>query len=112
MQQNHDKSDDTRETANSTRLIFAVLGGVLLVIVTLVTNYPAVSEWISAAAQAEFVNPDATSVGSTQIARPAGAWANQSKIGFIIPPSVAERNNHEKEPAAPPTIELWRSVPA
>jgi hypothetical protein len=71
MQQYHDKSSDTRETANSTRLILAVVGGVLLVIVTLVTNYPAVSEWISAAAQAEFVNPDITPNGPTQVAQPA-----------------------------------------
>jgi hypothetical protein len=70
MQQYQDK-DDARETANSTRLVFAILGAILLVIVALVTNYPAVSEWISAAAEAEFVNPDITSIGPTQLARPA-----------------------------------------
>jgi len=70
MQDYQDK-DDPRETANSPRLIFAVLGGILLVIVALVTNYPAVSEWISAAAQAEFVNSDMTPSGPTQIAQPA-----------------------------------------
>ena len=72
MQRYQDKSDDTRETAVSTRLILAVVGGVLLVIVTLVTNYPAVSEWVSAAAEAEFVNPDIASSGPTQVAQPAG----------------------------------------
>jgi hypothetical protein len=41
------------------------------VIVALVTNYPLASEWVSAAAQAEFVNPDITSAGPTQIAQPA-----------------------------------------
>ena len=71
MQQFQDKSDDPRETANSTRLILAAIGCVLLVIVTFVTNYPAVSEWVSAAAQAEFVNPDIAAVGSTQTAQPA-----------------------------------------
>lgn len=70
MQQYQDK-DDPRETTNSTRLIFGILGGVLLLIVVLVTNYPAVSEWISAAAEAEFVIPDVNSSGPTQIARPA-----------------------------------------
>ena len=69
MQQYQDKNDP-RETANSPRLIFAVLGGILLVIVVLVTNYPAVSEWISVAAQAEFVTPDMTPSGPTQIAQP------------------------------------------
>jgi hypothetical protein len=69
MQQYQDK-DGPREAANSPRLIFAILGGVLLVIVVLVTNYPAVSEWISVAAQAEFVIPDMTPSGPTQIAQP------------------------------------------
>ena len=69
MQPDHDK-DDGRESANFPRLVFAVLGGVLLLIVVLVTNYPAVSEWISAAAQAEFVVPDMTPTGPTQIAQP------------------------------------------
>jgi hypothetical protein len=45
MQQYQNK-EDPRETANSTRLGLAIFGGVLLVIVVLVTNYPAVSEWI------------------------------------------------------------------
>ena len=71
MQEYQDKSDDTRETATSTRLILAAVGGVLLLIVILVTNYPAVSEWVSAAAQAEFVNPDIAPSGPTQIAQPA-----------------------------------------
>ena len=71
MQQYPDTSDDTRETANSPRLICAVLGGVLLVIVAIVTNYPVVSEWISAAAQAEFVVPDTSPSAPAQIAQPA-----------------------------------------
>ncbi len=70
MQHYQDK-DDPRETANSPRLIFAVLGGILLVIVVLATNYPVVSEWISVAAQAEFVVPDMSPSGPTQIAQPA-----------------------------------------
>lgn len=70
MQHYQDK-DDPRETANSPRLIFAVLGGILLVIVVLATNYPVVSEWISGAAQAEFVVPDMSPSSPTQIAQPA-----------------------------------------
>jgi hypothetical protein len=71
MQRYQDKSGDMRETENPTRLILAALGVILLVIVALMANYPAVSEWISAAAQAEFVNPDLTSAGPTQVAQPA-----------------------------------------
>jgi len=70
MHQYSDK-DDRRETDNWTRIILAAHGVILLVIVALVTNYPAVSEWVSAAAQAEFVNPDITSVGPTQLAQPS-----------------------------------------
>ena len=68
MQQYQD--NDPRETATSARLVFAIVGGILLVIVALVANYPAVSEWVSAAAEAEFVNPDMTSTGPTQLAQP------------------------------------------
>jgi hypothetical protein len=70
MQQYQDK-DDPRETDNWTRIILAAHGVILLVIVALVAHYPVISEWVSAAAQAEFVNPDITSVGPTQIAQPA-----------------------------------------
>ena len=63
--------DDAPETDNWIRIILAAHGVILLVIVALVVNYPAVSEWISAAAQAEFVTPDITSVGPTQVAQPA-----------------------------------------
>jgi hypothetical protein len=71
MRQYQDKSDDARETNSWTRIILAAHGVILLVIVALMANYPAMSEWVSAAAQAEFVNPDVTSVGPTQIAQPA-----------------------------------------
>jgi hypothetical protein len=70
MQQYQDKND-ARETDNWIRIILAAHGVILLVIVALVVNYPAVSEWVSAAAQAEFVNPDLTSVGPMQLAQPA-----------------------------------------
>jgi hypothetical protein len=63
--------DDSRETDIWIPIVLAALALVLLTIVALVTNYPAVSEWVSAAAQAEFVNPDVTAVGPSQIAQPA-----------------------------------------
>jgi hypothetical protein len=73
MQRFHDNSDHTDEGESQRWLpiILAAHGLILLVIVTLAVNYPAVSEWISAAAQAEFVNPDLTAAGPTQIAQPA-----------------------------------------
>jgi hypothetical protein len=70
MQQDPNK-DDPRDTDNRTRIILAAHGVILLVIVALVANYPVVSEWVSAAAQAEFVNSDMTSASPTQLAQPA-----------------------------------------
>ena len=70
MQHYQDK-DDLRETDSWIPLVIAAHGVILLVIVALVSNVPAVSEWISAAAQAEFVSPDIMSAGPTQIAQPA-----------------------------------------
>ena len=70
MQQYQDE-DDARETDSRTRIILAAHAVILLVIVALVANHPAVPEWVSAAAQAEFVNPDLTSAGPTQVAQPA-----------------------------------------
>ena len=70
MQQHQDK-EDPRETTTSTRLVLTIFSGILLVIVVLVTNYPAAFEWISIAAQAEFVPPDLAPSGPTQVAQPA-----------------------------------------
>ena len=69
--QRHDDNDDVPETDNWIRVILAAHGVILLLIVALVANYPAVSEWISAAAQAEFFTPDITPAGPTQLAQPS-----------------------------------------
>jgi hypothetical protein len=69
--QQYPNKDDSRDTDNRTRIILAAHGVILLVIVALVANYPVVSEWVSAAAQAEFVNSDMTSASPTQLAQPA-----------------------------------------
>ena len=69
--QQHPNKDDSRDPDNRTRIILAAHGVILLVIVALVANYPVVSEWVSAAAQAEFVNSDMTSASPTQLAQPA-----------------------------------------
>ncbi len=71
MQQYQDKSGHEHETDNWIRVILAAHGVILLVIVALVVNFPAVSEWVSAAAQAEFANPDTAPAGPAQIAQPA-----------------------------------------
>jgi hypothetical protein len=70
MQHDQDK-DELRETDSWVPLVLAAHGVILLVIVALVANYPAVSQWVAAAAQAEFVNSDVTPVGPTQLAQPA-----------------------------------------
>jgi hypothetical protein len=69
--QQYPNKDDSRDTGNRTRIILAAHGVILLVIVALVANYPVVSQWVSAAAQAEFVNSDMTSASPTQLAQPA-----------------------------------------
>jgi len=71
MERYQDKSDHAREAESSLPIILAAHGLLLLVLVTLDVNYPAASEWVSAAVQAEFVNPDITSGSPTQIAQPA-----------------------------------------
>jgi hypothetical protein len=70
MQQDQDKSD-AGETDSRIRIILAVHGVILLVIAALVVNFPAVSEWVSAAAQAEFISPDVTPASPTQVAQPS-----------------------------------------
>ena len=50
--------------------VLAVNGIVVLVLLALALSSPSASEWISAAVQAEFVNPDLPSNAPTQIAQP------------------------------------------
>jgi hypothetical protein len=50
--------------------ILAVHGIILVVLVSLIINYPAASEWISQAVQAEFVGGPPPVIVPTQIARP------------------------------------------
>jgi hypothetical protein len=70
MRQYQHDDESARETDTWIRIVLAAHGLILLVIVALVANNPAIPEWISAAAQAEFVNPDIASVGPTQLAQP------------------------------------------
>ena len=63
--------DDSRETESWIPLALAALAVMLLAIVALAANYPAVSEWVSAAAQAEFVNSNVVPAGPMQLAQPS-----------------------------------------
>ena len=51
--------------------LLAINGLIILVLIVLALSVPKASEWISAAAQAEFVMPDLPGVVPTQLAQPA-----------------------------------------
>jgi hypothetical protein len=51
--------------------VLAINGIVVLVLIALALSSPSASEWISAAVQAEFVNPDLPANAPTQVAEPA-----------------------------------------
>jgi hypothetical protein len=73
LQRPHDqwKPAGRRDSSGEITTLFAVNGIVVLVLLVLALCAPAASEWISAAAQAEFVNPDLSGAAPTQIAQPA-----------------------------------------
>ena len=50
-----------------------ITGVIVLALVSLALISPSASEWISAAAQAEFVGSDSPAVSPTQVAQPAEA---------------------------------------
>ena len=72
MQRSPDDSSpsDRRFLWNWTAAILAVHGVIVLVLVGLILSYPAASEWIAQAVQAEFVGNQPPVAGPTQIARP------------------------------------------
>lgn len=53
--------------------LLAINGIIVLVLLVLALSTPSASEWISAAAQAEFVGGDAALMTPTQIAQPVEA---------------------------------------
>jgi Na+-transporting methylmalonyl-CoA/oxaloacetate decarboxylase gamma subunit len=59
-----------RDSSGEITTLLAVNGIVVLVLLILALTVPSASEWISAAAQAEFVNPDVSTAAPTQIAQP------------------------------------------
>lgn len=67
------KPQSRRDLSDQITPILAVNGIIVLVLLVLALSAPSASEWISAAAQAEFVGGDAASVTPTQIAQPVEA---------------------------------------
>ena len=75
MQRDHDKSSPTGRRGFSSEVTSLVVinGAVVLALIVLALSTPSASEWISAAAQAEFVGSDAPLTPPTQVAQPAEA---------------------------------------
>ena len=73
LQRPHDqwKPAGRRDSSGELTTLLAVNGIVVLVLLVLALSVPSASEWISAAVQAEFVNPDISTTAPTQIAQPA-----------------------------------------
>lgn len=64
------KPEAHRDLSDQITPLVAINGIIILMLVVLAWNVPSASEWISAAAQAEFVGDDAASGTPTQIAEP------------------------------------------
>jgi hypothetical protein len=72
LQRPHDhwKPAGRRDSSGKITTVLVVNGIVVLVLLILVLASPSASEWISAAAQAEFVGPDLPDASPTRIAQP------------------------------------------
>jgi hypothetical protein len=73
VQRYDDKWKPTRRRGLSDEIstLLAVNGIIVLALLVLALSSPSASEWISAAAQAEFVGNDTPAMSPTQIAQPA-----------------------------------------
>jgi hypothetical protein len=73
LQRYHDKWKPQRDRNFSDQIttLVAINGIIVLALIVLALSSPSASEWISAAAQAEFVGGDAPAMTPTQIAQPA-----------------------------------------
>jgi len=67
------KPQSRRDLSDEITPILAINGIIVLVLVVLALSVPSASEWISAAAQAEFVGGGAPAVTPTQLAQPVEA---------------------------------------
>jgi hypothetical protein len=72
VQRDHDKSNPTDRGGFSNQITSLVVinGVIVLALIVLALSSPSASEWISAAAQAEFVGSDTVPTFPTQIAQP------------------------------------------
>ena len=72
LQRPHDqwKPNGRRDSSGEITTLLAINGIIVLVLLVLALSTPSASEWISDAAQAEFVNPDISTAAPTQIAQP------------------------------------------
>ena len=72
LQRSQDKWNPTGHKGLSDQIspLLAINGIIVLILIGLVLIVPSASEWISAAVQAEFVNPDLQSGAPTQVAQP------------------------------------------
>jgi hypothetical protein len=74
MLQRYDwKQQSRRNLSDEITPLLAINGIIVLALLVLALSSPSASEWISAAAQAEFVDGDAASMTPTQIAQPLEA---------------------------------------
>ncbi len=75
MQRDHDNSNSTGRSGSSNELasLVVISGIIVLALIVFALTSPSASEWISTAAQAEFVGSDGPAVSPTQIAQPAPA---------------------------------------
>ena len=67
------KPEGRRDLSDQITPLVAINGIIILVLVVLALNVPSASEWISAAAHAEFVGDGATPGTPTQIVEPVAA---------------------------------------
>jgi hypothetical protein len=67
------KLQSRRDQSDQITPILAINSIIVLVLLVLALSVPSASEWISAAAEAEFVDGIAPAAAPTQIARPAEA---------------------------------------
>ena len=73
MQRYDDKRNPTRRRGFSDEIsmLLAINGIIVLALLVLALSSPSASEWISAAAQAEFVGSEGPPMPPTQLAQPA-----------------------------------------
>ena len=75
MQRDHDNSNPSDRGGFSSQItsLLVINGVIVLALIVFALSSPSASEWISAAAQAEFVGSDGPATSPTQVAQPTDA---------------------------------------